>query len=126
MIKAWPSETQRIDFAFVVGHLAQRFGDFVDSERKQLNCCVDIYMKKCWRGPEGEEDLTDEIEEKMGELQLLDQQPNENDDEARQRRAVEKSNMALEIAMWYLGNAAQLSSKDPVHTLFTFNPLLNL
>ena len=67
---------------------------------------VDIYLRKCWRGPPGEEDFTDEIEEKMSELELLEREQEngeELDEEGRHRRAVEKTNIALDIAMWYLG-----------------------
>lgn len=74
-------------------------------KNQQWNRIVHIYLTQCWRGPSGVDDLTEEIEGKLGQLKLQEEQrihQSLKPDEAS-NTVCEMMQLTIDIAMLYLG-----------------------
>ena len=67
--------------------------------KQQFNRCVHVFLSKCWRGSQAEDELTVEIESKMKLLRFHDEQ----EKRCGVGNMLEKTNLTVEMAVLYLG-----------------------
>lgn len=69
-----------------------------------------IYLTQCWRGPSGVDDLTEEIEAKLGQLKLQEEQRLQQALKAQDasQAVCEMMQLSIDIAMLYLGTRIKI------------------